>query len=160
MILRIIAVGRLREKYWQDAVADYICRLRPYVRLEIFEVMEARIPEKASVNDEKKVLTKEGLAIMEKLERHDCPVIVLDRKGKALDSLELACWLEKRILEGRSEIIFVIGGPLGLDAHVLERANLILSFSEMTFPHQLMRLILIEQLYRSVRIIHHEPYHK
>jgi 23S rRNA (pseudouridine1915-N3)-methyltransferase len=160
MILRIIAVGRLREKYWQDAVADYIRRLRPYVRLEILEVSESRIPEKASANDEMKVLAKEGLAIMEKLEQHHCPVIVLDRKGKALDSLGLASWLEEQLLEGRNEIVLVIGGPLGLDVHVLERASLILSFSQMTFPHQLMRLILIEQIYRSFRIIHHEPYHK
>ena len=160
MILKIIAVGRLREKYWQDAVADYARRLRPYVRLEMSEVVESRIPEKASINEENKAIASEALAILERLKGHNGLVIVLDREGKAFDSLTLAAWLEKQILVGKNEMAWVIGGPLGLAPAVLERADLVLSFSEMTFPHQMMRLILIEQIYRSFRIMHREPYHK
>jgi 23S rRNA (pseudouridine1915-N3)-methyltransferase len=160
MILKIIAVGRLRERYWQDAVADYARRLRPYVRLEMLELAESRIPEKASINEENKAIAKEALTILEKLKGHNGPVIVLDKKGKAFDSLMLAAWVENQLLVGRNEIAWVIGGPLGLAPAVLDRADLVLSFSEMTFPHQMMRLILIEQIYRSFRIMHHEPYHK
>jgi 23S rRNA (pseudouridine1915-N3)-methyltransferase len=160
MIMKIIAVGRLRERYWQDAVADYSRRLQPYVRLETLEVGEARIPEKASINEEKNAIAKEGLAILEKLKDHNGLVIVLDKKGNAFDSLMLAAWLEKQLLAGRNGITWVIGGPLGLAPAVLEGADLVLSFSDMTFPHQMMRLILIEQIYRSFRIMHHEPYHK
>ncbi|MDQ1313758.1 MAG: rRNA (pseudouridine1915-N3)-methyltransferase [Euryarchaeota archaeon] len=102
----------------------------------------------------------EGAAILDKLKRHSGPVIVLDRTGDALNSQQLAERLEDLILEGRSEVAFIIGGPLGLAPAVLDRADLLLSFSPMTFPHQLMRVILLEQIYRSFRIMHHEPYHK
>ncbi|HUS75300.1 MAG TPA: 23S rRNA (pseudouridine(1915)-N(3))-methyltransferase RlmH [Methanothrix sp.] len=160
MILRIIAVGRLREKYWQDAAGDFIRRLRPYARLEMAEVSEAHIKETASSAEGKKAMQEEALAILYKLKRHCGPVIVLDRKGKDLDSPEMSAWLHKMILEGKSEAAFVIGGPLGLAPEVLERADLLLSFSKMTFPHQMMRVILLEQIYRSFRIMHGEPYHK
>jgi 23S rRNA (pseudouridine1915-N3)-methyltransferase len=105
-------------------------------------------------------MQEEALAILEKLKRHRGPVIALDRMGKALDSPELAAGLHKMILEGRTQAAFVIGGPLGLAPEVTERADLLLSFSKMTFPHQLMRIILLEQIYRSFRIVHGEPYHK
>jgi 23S rRNA (pseudouridine1915-N3)-methyltransferase len=160
MIIRIIAVGRLREKYWQDAAADFARRLRTYARLEMVEVPEAHIKETASLAEEKLAMQEEALAILDKLKRHCGPVIALDRMGKALDSPGLAAGLHKLILEGRSEVAFVIGGPLGLAPQVTERADLVLSFSRMTFPHQLMRIILLEQIYRSFRIMHHEPYHK
>jgi 23S rRNA (pseudouridine1915-N3)-methyltransferase len=160
MIIRIIAVGRLREKYWQDAAGDYARRLRPYARLEMIELSEAHIKDAASPAEEKKAMQKEALAILEKLKRHSGPVVVLDRMGKALDSPQLASGLHKMILEGRTEIAFVIGGPLGLAPEATQRADLLLSFSKMTFPHQMMRVILLEQIYRSFRIMHHEPYHK
>ena len=153
-------MGRLREKYWQDAAADYARRLRTYARLETAEVPEAHIKEAASPAEEKIAMQEEALAILEKLKRHGGPVIALDRRGKALDSTGLAAWLHKMILEGKTETAFVIGGPLGLAPQVTERADLILSFSRMTFPHQLMRIILLEQIYRSFRIMHGEPYHK
>ena len=159
MILRIIAVGRLREIYWQEAAADFTRRLRPYARLEMVEV-PAHTKETATSGEEEKAMAEEGLAILEKLKRHSGPVIVLDRVGKSLDSPELAAWLNERILEGRTEVAFVIGGPLGLAPNVLQRADLVLSFSRMTFPHQMMRIILLEQIYRGFRIMHHEPYHK
>jgi 23S rRNA (pseudouridine1915-N3)-methyltransferase len=155
MILRIIAVGRLRESYWQDAAADYIRRLRPYARLDMVEVAISS-KEAASPAAEIRAMEAEGAAILEKLKRHSGPVIVLDRTGDALNSQQLA----DLILEGRSEVAFIIGGPLGLAPAVLDRADLLLSFSPMTFPHQLMRVILLEQIYRSFRIMHHEPYHK
>lgn len=160
MILRIIAVGRLRERYWQDAVADYISRLRPYGRVEIIEISEARIPENASPAKEEKAMAQEGEGILARLKKQDGPVVALDRKGKALDSLELADWLGKQLLNGPATISWIIGGPLGLDPIVLKRADLVLSFSRLTFPHQMMRLILLEQIYRSFRILHREPYHK
>ena len=160
MILRIIAVGRLRERYWQDAAADFARRLRPYARLENAEVPEAHIKESASPAEVKLAMQEEALAILEKLKRHRGPVVVLDRMGKALDSPEMGEWLHKMILEGKSEIAFVIGGPLGLAPEATQKADLLLSFSKMTFPHQMMRIILLEQIYRSFRIMHGEPYHK
>lgn len=159
MIIRIIAVGRLRESFWQDAASDYIRRLRPYARLEMVEVAISS-KEAASPAAEIRAMEAEGAAILDKLKRHPGPVIVLDRTGYALDSQQLAERLEGLILEGKSEAAFIIGGPLGLAPAVLDRADLLLSFSPMTFPHQLMRVILLEQIYRSFRIMHHEPYHK
>ncbi len=159
MILRIIAVGRLRESYWQDAAADYIRRLRPYARLEMVEVAISS-KEALSPAAEKRAMEAEGDAILEKLKRHSGPVIALDRKGVALNSPQLAERLEDLIIEGRSELAFIIGGPLGLAQEVLDRSDLVISFSLMTFPHQLMRVILLEQIYRSFRIMHNEPYHK
>jgi len=153
-------VGRLREKYWQDAATDFARRLRPYARLEVIEVSEAHMKEAASQAEEKKAMQDEAQAILDKLKRHHGPVIALDRMGKALDSPMLATGLHKMILEGKTEVAFVIGGPLGLAPEATQRADLLLSFSKMTFPHQMMRVILLEQIYRSFRIIHGEPYHK
>lgn len=160
MILKIVAVGRLREKHWQDAVSDYARRLRPYARLEMMEIPESRIPESSTPAQEKNAREKEGSAILERLRDHEGPLIALDRQGATLDSVQLSAWLQARALEGENQMAWVIGGPLGLASSVLERANLILSFSRMTFPHQMMRSILLEQIYRSFRIMHHEPYHK
>jgi 23S rRNA (pseudouridine1915-N3)-methyltransferase len=162
MRFNIITVGRLRERYWQDALSDYIRRLQPYARLEIIEIPESRIPESASAAEEEKAMAQEAEGILARLSRQkqDNPVVVLDRRGIALDSLELADWLGKQLLEGPAEIAWIIGGPLGLHPSILKRADLVLSFSRLTFPHQMMRLILLEQIYRSFRILHHEPYHK
>lgn len=153
-------MGRLREKYWQDASADFARRLRPYARLEMVDVSEAHIKEAASPAEEKKAMQEEALAILDKLKRHGGPVIALDRRGLALDSPGLAEGLHKMILEGKTEVAFVIGGPLGLAPEATQRSDLLLSFSKMTFPHQMMRVILLEQIYRSFRIMNHEPYHK
>ncbi len=164
MIIKIITVGRLRERYWQDALSDYIRRLQPYARLDIIEIPESHIPESASAAEEEKAMAQEAEGILARLKRkgkeQEGPVVVLDRRGEALDSLELADWLGKQILEGPAEITWIIGGPLGLHPAILKRADLVLSFSRLTFPHQMMRLILLEQIYRSFRILHHEPYHK
>jgi 23S rRNA (pseudouridine1915-N3)-methyltransferase len=160
MIIRIIAVGRLREKYWQDAAEDFARRLRTYARLEVVEVPEAHIKETASLAEGKLAMQEEALAILEKLKRHCGPVIALDRMGNAFDSPDLAAKLNKMILEGKTEAAFLIGGPLGLAPEAMQRADILLSFSKMTFPHQMMRIILLEQIYRSYRIMHGEPYHK
>ncbi len=160
MILRIIAVGKLKERHWQDGIADYARRLKPYARLEIVEIPEARIPERASPSEEEMAKAQEATAILERLQKSGEFAIVLDRQGKELDSLELSKLLNKQILDGRSEIDWIIGGPLGLAPSVIKQADLVLSFSKMTFPHQMMRLILLEQIYRSFRIINGQPYHK
>jgi 23S rRNA (pseudouridine1915-N3)-methyltransferase len=160
MILRIIAVGKLKEKYWQTGVEEYANRLRPYVRLEIVEVPEARTPEGARRAEMDGVMDQEAKTILERLNKTETLAIALDRKGKSLDSEELAKFLELQILDGRKEITWIIGGPLGLAPSVIEHADLVLSFSKLTFPHLMMRLILLEQIYRSFRIIHHEPYHR
>ena len=121
---------------------------------------EAHIKEASSLAEVKLAMQEEAEAILEKLKRHSGPVIALDRMGLAFDSPGLAAGLHKMILEGKSEIAFVIGGPLGLAPEATQRADLLLSFSKMTFPHQMMRIILLEQIYRSFRIMHGEPYHK
>jgi 23S rRNA (pseudouridine1915-N3)-methyltransferase len=160
VIIRIIAVGRLRERHWQDAAADYARRIRPYARLEVEEVAEARLKEGASTAEESKAMQEEGRAILEKLKGHDGFVVALDRQGRSLNSLQMAAWLEGMILEGQKEVAFVIGGPLGLATEVLQRADCRLSFSKITFPHQMMRVILLEQIYRGMRIMKKEPYHR
>ena len=160
MKIRITAVGRLRERHWQEAAAEYARRIRPYARLEVEEVAEARLKDGASQAEEKKAMQEEGRAILERLAGHEGMVVALDREGRSLNSLQMAGWLEKMILEGQKEVAFVIGGPLGLAPEGLERAGGRLSFSKMTFPHQMMRVILLEQIYRWMRIIRKEPYHR
>ena len=160
MIIRIIAVGRLRERHWQDAAADYARRIRPYARLEMEEVAESRLKDGASEAEENKAMLEEGRAILERLKEHEETVVALDRQGKSPDSLQMARWLEEMILEGQKGVTFVIGGPLGLAPEVLARADCKLSFSKMTFPHQMMRVILLEQIYRGMRIMRKEPYHR
>ena len=160
MKIRIIAVGRLRERHWQEAAAEYARRIRPYSRLEVEEVAEARLKDGASPAEEKKAMLEEGRAILERLAGHEGVVVPLDRQGRSLDSLQMAAWMERMILEGRKEAALVIGGPLGLAPDVLERAGCRLSFSKMTFPHQMMRVILLEQIYRGMRIMRKEPYHR
>jgi 23S rRNA (pseudouridine1915-N3)-methyltransferase len=159
MILRIIAVGKLKEKYWKDGADEYVRRLRPYARLEMLEVPEAKIPERGSHADEERVMEQEAKPILEKLNRTESLVVILDRQGESLGSKELAKFLEEQILDGR-DVTWIIGGPLGLAPSLIERADLVLSFSKMTFPHQMMRLILLEQIYRSFGINCHEPYHR
>lgn len=159
MIHRIIAVGKLKEKYWKDGADEYIRRLRPYARLEVLEVPEAKIPERISLADEERIMEQEAKSILEKLNKTESLVVVLDRQGKSLGSKELATFLEEQILDGR-DVTWVIGGPLGLAPPLIDRADLVLSFSKMTFPHQMMRLILLEQIYRSFRINCREPYHR
>ncbi|MDO4396070.1 MAG: 23S rRNA (pseudouridine(1915)-N(3))-methyltransferase RlmH [Clostridia bacterium] len=159
MNISIICVGKLKEKYWSDAVAEYSKRLKSYCSLDIIELKEARLPDKAGPAEELAVKVAEGEEILKKI-KDNTYVITLEVKGKMLSSEKLADKIENLGIDGVSNIAFVIGGSLGLSAEVSKRANFKLSFSEMTFPHQMMRVILLEQIYRSFKIIKNETYHK
>lgn len=159
MKISIITVGKIKEKYLKDAIAEYSKRLSKYCKLEIIEVADEKTPDAASEIVENAIRTKEGERIM-KYVRDDAFVITLEIAGKMLTSEGLADKINQLGIQGKSRIIFIIGGSIGLGTQVLARSDYALSFSKMTFPHQLMRVILLEQIYRSYRIIHKEPYHK
>lgn len=154
-----VVVGKIKEKYFTDAVKEYAKRLRRYCKLEIVELPDEKTPDGASTAEEAAILEREGERILKAL-REDAYVIALAIEGKALDSVELSEKIEQLGVRGISHIAFVIGGSLGLSPAVIGRADEALSFSRMTFPHQLMRVILLEQIYRSFRIMKGEPYHK
>ncbi len=159
MKITLVAVGKIKEKYIRDAVAEYSKRLSRYCRLEILETADEKTPEDAGRAEEKSIREKEGKRIL-KLIREDAYVITLEIEGRMPDSIELADKIEKLGIRGVSHIIFIIGGSIGLSEEVRARSDYALSFSKLTFPHQLMRVILLEQIYRSFRIIQGEPYHK
>lgn len=159
MNINIICIGKLKEKYWQDAVKEYSKRLGSYCSLQITELKESPLRANASPADELAVKEAEGKEILKRI-RDGEYVITLEIRGKSLTSEHLAEHLEHLAIDGRSTVDFVIGGSLGLSAEVSRRADLKLSFSAMTFPHQMMRVILLEQVYRSFKIIRHETYHK
>lgn len=159
MKISICAVGKVKEAFFRAAIAEYEKRLSRYAKLEILEVPDEKTPDKASEAEEEQIKTKEGERLL-KLIKDDAFVIVLDIGGKQLDSVQLSKKLDTLGISGVSHIQFVIGGSLGLSDAVLKKADFKLSFSPMTFPHQLMRVILLEQIYRSYRIINNEPYHK
>ena len=159
MKITIISVGKIKEKYFVDAINEYSKRLSKYCKLNIVEVKDEKTKENASVTEEDIVKETEGKRILEKIS-DSSKVIALAIEGVEYDSVELAKQLESYRLSGTSDLTFIIGGSLGLHKSVLNRADLKLSFSKMTFPHQLMRVILLEQIYRSFRIINNEPYHK
>lgn len=159
MKITLVTVGKVKEKYLRDAIEEYKKRLSKYCKLEIQEVQDEKTPDAASENQENLIRSKEGERIMKYL-RDDAYVITLEIGGKMLDSLEFSKKIENLGIQGKSHIIFVIGGSIGLGQQVLSRSNYALSFSKMTFPHQLMRVILLEQIYRGYRIMAGEPYHK
>ncbi len=159
MKISIICVGKLKEKYWNMAIDEYSKRLGKYVKLEIIEVPDEKAPESMSLAEEEIVKRKEGERILKNI-KDDAYCVALAIEGKNLSSEELADFVEKTTLRGVSHIVFVIGGSLGLSKDVMSRANYYLSFSKMTFPHQMMRVILLEQIYRAIKINKNEPYHK
>lgn len=159
MKITIISVGKIKEKLFVDAIKEYSKRLSKYCKLNIVEVKDEKTKENASQTEEDIVKETEGKRILDKIS-DSSKVIALAIEGKELDSVELAKQIEEFRISGTSDITFVIGGSLGLHKTVLDRADMKLSFSKMTFPHQLMRVILLEQIYRSFRIINNEPYHK
>jgi len=159
MKITIITVGKIKEKYLKDAIAEYSKRLSKYCKLEIVEVADEKTPDNASEVVENTIRAKEAERIL-KYVKEDAYVITLEINGKQLTSEELAEKIEKLGVQGTSHIIFIIGGSIGLGEEVLKKSDYALSFSKMTFPHQLMRVILLEQIYRSYRIISGEPYHK
>ena len=159
MKINIITVGKIKEKYLREAIAEYSKRLSKYCKLEILEVIDEKTPDNASILVENQIRDKEGERIL-KLIKDDAYVITLEIGGTMLDSVEFAEKIETLGIQGKSHICFVIGGSLGLGDAVCRRSDYAVSFSLMTFPHQLMRVILLEQIYRGYRIINHEPYHK
>ena len=159
MKITVLTVGKIKEKYLRDAIAEYSKRLSRYAKLEIIEVADEKTPDNASETVETNIKNKEAERLLKYI-RDDAYLITLEIKGKQLTSEELAQKIDTLGVQRTSHIIFVIGGSLGLGEEVLKRSNYALSFSKMTFPHQLMRVILLEQIYRGFRIIHHEPYHK
>lgn len=159
MKISICCVGKVKEKFYCQAIEEYSKRLSKYCKLEIREVADEKTPDNASDNVNRMIKQKEGERLMSCI-KDDTYVIALAIDGKMLDSVELSEKIDNLLVSGKSDIAFVIGGSLGLDDKVLNRADYKLSFSKMTFPHQLMRVILLEQIYRSFRIMKNEPYHK
>lgn len=159
MKIKIICVGKIKEKFFADAINEYSKRLSKFTNLEIIEVPDEMTKDGASEGMNLKVLQKEAERIMAKISDSDY-VITLEIEGKKLTSEQLADKIADVMLRGNSQIAFIIGGSLGLFDDVKKRADYALSFSDMTFPHQLMRVILLEQIYRAFKINAHEPYHK
>ena len=159
MKITVITVGKIKEKYLEDAIAEYSKRLSRYCKLEIIQVADEKTPDRASEVVETQIKDKEGERILSHI-KDTAYVVALAIEGKMISSEELAELIDGLGVRGEGHIQFVIGGSLGLSKKVLERADYKLSFSRMTFPHQLMRVILLEQIYRSYRIVNGEPYHK
>lgn len=159
MNITIITVGKLKEKYLKDAIEEYSKRLGRYCKLDIIELTDEKTPDNASEKEEETIKEKEGQAILNKI-KENMFVIAMDLKGKQLTSEEFSEYIDNLGVIGNSNIAFIIGGSLGLSKGVLSRANYKLCFSKMTFPHQLFRVMLLEQIYRGFRIMKGEPYHK
>ncbi len=159
MKITVIAVGKIKEGYLREAVSEYEKRLGRYCRLEIIETADEKTPDAAQEAQKELIRAKEAGRILEHI-REDAYVITLEIGGRQLSSEAFAKKLEELGVRGKSHITFVIGGSIGLGKEVLARSDYALSFSEMTFPHQLMRVILLEQIYRGYRIMNGEPYHK
>lgn len=159
MRITLITVGKIKEKFYRDAIAEYEKRLSKYCKLEILEVADEKTPDNASETVEEQIKEKEAKRIMAHI-KEDAYVITLEILGQKKDSVSFAKQIAQLGVQGKSHIVFVIGGSLGLHQSVSNRADSHLSFSDMTFPHQLMRVILLEQVYRAFRIISGEPYHK
>ncbi len=159
MRITILAVGKVKERFYREAVGEFTKRLNRYCKLEIIEVADEKTPDGASNAQEKQILEKEGVRLAKYL-KDDAWVCALAINGKMMDSIGFSDKLEQLGVSGVSHIQFVIGGSLGLSEALLKRADFKISFSKMTFPHQLMRVILLEQIYRGYRIMMKEPYHK
>lgn len=159
MKIKIVTVGKLKEKYLKDGIAEYSKRLSRFANLEMIELADEKTPDRASDSENQKILELEGTRILSKIGDRDF-VIVLAIEGKTLSSEEFSKQLEQAPINGFSTLTFVIGGSLGLSPQVKKRANLSISFGRLTLPHQLMRLVLVEQIYRSFTIQQGSPYHK
>ena len=159
MNITILCVGQIKEKYFRDAIAEYQKRLSRYCKLQMIEVADEKTKENASEAENDLIRKKEGERLLKHIKDSDY-CITLEIDGKMLTSEGLSKEIDRLGLAGKSSLVFVIGGSIGLDTAVLKRSDYALSFSKMTFPHQLMRVILVEQIYRSYRIMRGEPYHK
>jgi len=157
--ISIISIGKLKEKYLKQGIAEYLKRLSAYAKVEVIELPDEKAPENLSEAEMLIVKEKEGIRILDKIS-DDTHVIALAIEGKQKSSEEFAASLDHLATYGKSKVAFIIGGSLGLSSEVMKRSNESLSFSKMTLPHQLMRLVLLEQVYRAFRINRGEPYHK
>lgn len=159
MNIRLVCVGKIKEKYMVQGISEYVKRLSRYAKVEIIQVEDEKAPETLSPARVQIVKEKEGLRLSRYI-RDDAVKIVLTIEGQSYSSEEFSDKLQQYGVAGQSRVDFIIGGSLGLDEGIIKQADLLLSFSKFTFPHQLMRLILLEQIYRAFRIAKGEPYHK
>ncbi|ACV61036.1 protein of unknown function DUF163 [Desulfofarcimen acetoxidans DSM 771] len=159
MHINILAVGKLKEKYWTESQNEYLKRLRAYAKCEVKEVVDERFAPSVMSREIEQVKNREGKRLQSLIDETSY-LIALDCRGKMLESEEFAGMLKNLALTGKSNVSFIIGGSLGLSGELLSRADFLLSFSRFTFPHQLMRVILLEQIFRSFKIIKNEPYHR
>lgn len=159
MNINIIAIGKIKEKFIKEAIKEFEKRLSRYCKLSIIELEDEKAPQNLSLKDMDIIKDREGDRILSKLNPTSY-IIALDIKGKSLSSEDFSEKIENLMVEGNNDITFIIGGSIGLSKEILGKSNYKLSFSKMTFPHQLMRLILLEQIYRGFRIMKNEPYHK
>ena len=159
MKVKIVTVGKLKEKYLKDGIAEYSKRISRFATVEMIELADEKTPDRASDSENEKILNLEGNRILSKIGDREF-VVVLAIEGKTLSSEEFSKQLEQASINGYSTLTFVIGGSLGLSPQVKKRANLSLSFGRLTLPHQLMRLVLVEQIYRAFTIQQGSPYHK
>ncbi len=159
MNITVVCIGKLKERYWTEAVQEYGKRLSKYCTLTISELKEEKAPDNASAAEETAVKEAEGRSILKQIKK-EAYVIALEIQGRELTSEALSEKIESLGVSGKSDLVFVIGGSIGLSDEVLARADFRLSFSKMTFPHQMMRAVLLEQIYRSFKIMRNETYHK
>ena len=159
MNVKILCVGKVKEKFYRDAISEYSKRLSKYCSLEIVEVADEKTSDAATEVENNIIKSKEGERILKHIKDKDF-VISLAIEGQEKDSLQFSKYIENLGVSGKSSIVFVIGGSLGISDEVFKRTDYKISFSKMTFPHQLMRVILLEQIYRAMRIMNNEPYHK
>lgn len=158
MKITIVCAGKLKEKYLRDGIAEYEKRLRPYADLRTIEIIEERMKDRPSPAEKDEVIRREGERLSSQIPQ-GAYLIVLDVGGEEMSSEKFSAWIDRLMLMGESHIAFSIGGPFGLSDELRQRADLRLSFSQFTLPHQLIRLFLMEQIYRSFKISRHEPYH-
>lgn len=159
MKITLITVGKVKEKYWRDALAEYEKRLSKFCKLNIYEVADEKTPDNASETINQQILKKEGDRITALLPK-DSYVIAMAIEGKKYDSVSFSKMIQEHALRGINHFTFIIGGSLGILEEIKKQADLKVSFSDMTFPHQLMRVLLLEQIYRAFKISSNEPYHK
>jgi len=157
--VKVVAVGKIREKFLSEGIKEYTKRLGSYLRLDIVEISDEPCPERLSAADEERVKKKEGERILKAIGQQE-HVVLLDLKGKEFTSPQLSEYIDQLALNGQSSIAFVIGGSLGLSDEVRQRADFAWSFSRLTFPHPLIRVMLLEQIYRAMKISRGEAYHK
>lgn len=159
MQINLLAVGRLKERYLQEAQAEYLKRISRYAKAAVLEVADESAPEGASAALEEKIKAREGQRLIKHIQS-GAHVVALDREGGQMSSEEFSAYLAELGMQGKSRVVFIIGGSLGLSEAVLDLAHCRLSFSKMTFPHQVMRVVLLEQIYRAFKMIRGETYHK